>query len=65
MVNIFCIYCTVIPYIFKYNVQIAWGKVLLEKLTGFSASQQIPNIVWNAEVLYRIHNSPPPAHMLR
>ena len=30
-----------------------------------SVSQQIPDIVRNAEVHYRIHKRPPPAHMPR
>jgi hypothetical protein len=28
------------------------------KANSFSASQEIPRILWNAEVHYRIHNSP-------
>ena len=42
----------------------SWSRVLLEKLTGFAANQEIPHTFWNPKVHYHTHKRPPPVPIL-
>ena len=50
-----------IPYTYLLT---PWSRVLLEKLTGFAANQEIPRILWNQKVHYRTHKRPPTVPIL-
>ena len=41
-----------------------WSRVILEKLTGFAANQEIPHILWKPKVHHRTHKHPPPVSIL-
>ena len=52
-----------LTYLLTYLLT-AWSRVLLEKLTGFAANQEISRILWNTKVHNRTHKRLPPVPIL-
>ena len=52
-----------VAFVTQYSLT-AWNRVLLEKLTGFAANQEILRTLWNPKVHYRTHKLPPPAPIM-
>ena len=51
-------------FITNYYLLTPWSRVLLEKLPGSAASQEIPRTLWNPKVHHRIHKCPPSVPIL-
>ena len=47
------------------NIMTPWSREIFVKLIVFSAAQEILRILWNPNIKYSFHNSPPPALLFR
>jgi len=55
---------TVLTYLLTYLLTCSTGQSLSWEANRFSDSQEIPRIIWNPKVHYRIHKCPPPFPIL-